>query len=121
MNGYGLGFAFVIVSYLFILFFFCHLCCSFFTSITNLCIVQETSVNFGTIASGSSKTGTTTVTACPTGYKTMIVQKVTSWCILYTSSVSGTTLTLGGINMHSGSHTCSAGVYVIYYPSTWSI
>ena len=37
MNGYGLGFAFVIVSYLFILFlFFCHLCCSFFTSITNL-------------------------------------------------------------------------------------
>ena len=31
MNGWGLGFVFVIVSYLFILFFFC----SFFTSLTN--------------------------------------------------------------------------------------
>ena len=65
------------------------------------------------------KTVTTTVTACPTGYSVMIVQKVTVWCVLYTSSVSGTTLTLGGINMHSGSHTCSAGVYVIYYPTIW--
>lgn len=98
-----------------------HFLCSFFTSITNLCIVQEKSVNFGTIESGSTKTGTTTVTSCPSGYNTMIIQKVTSWCVLYASSVSGTTLTLGGLNITSNSHTCSAGVYVIYYPSTWNI
>ena len=91
------------------------------TSITNLVQVQEVAVNMGTIASGSSVTKTATVTACPTGYSSMILVKSTSWCICSLSSVTGTTLTLTGMNLHSGSHTCWISVYVVYYPSTWNI
>ena len=91
------------------------------TSITNLVKVQYVSLNFGSINSGANGTKTATVTACPSGYNTMIVPKTTSWCIVYSSSVSGTTLSVSVSNSSSISHTCSCGVYVIYYPSTWNI
>ena len=91
------------------------------TSITNLVQVQEVSVNMGTISSGGSSTKTATVTACPTGYSSMILVKTTSWCVCSASSLSGTTLSVTGINLHSGSHTCWITVYVVYYPSTWNI
>ena len=106
------------------LFFFCSsvsFCCSFFTSITNLVQVQEVSVNMGTISSGGNSTKTATVTACPTGYSSMILVKTTSWCVCSASSITGTTLSLTGMNPHSGSHTCWITVYVVYYPSTWNI
>ena len=91
------------------------------TSITNLVQVQEVAVNMGTISSGGSVTKTATVTACPTGYSSFIAVKTTSWCICSASSVTGTTLSLTGMNLHSGSHTCWITVYVVYYPSSWSI
>lgn len=91
------------------------------TSITNLIKVQYVSLNFGSINSGATGTKTATVTACPSGYTTMIVPKVTSWCGVSSSSVSGTTLSLTVFNSSSISHTCSTGVYVIYYPSSWNI
>ena len=91
------------------------------TSITNLIKVQYVSLNFGTINGSATGTKTATVTACPSGYTTMIVPKVTSWCIVNVSSVSGTTLSVSVQNSSSGPHTCSCGVYVIYYPSTWNI
>ena len=91
------------------------------TSITNLVQVQYVSLNFGSINSGANSTKTATVTACPSGYTTMIVPKTTSWCIVYSSSVSGTTLSVSVSNSSSISHTCSCGIYVIYYPSSWSI
>ena len=91
------------------------------TSITNLIKVQYVSLTFGSIDSGANGTKTATVTACPSGYATMIVPKTTSWCIVYSSSVSGTTLSVSVSNSSSISHTCSVGVYVIYYPSSWDI
>ena len=91
------------------------------TSITNLVQVQYVTLNFGSINSGANSTKTATVTACPSGYTTMIVPKITSWCIVYSSSVSGTTLSVSVSNSSSISHTCSTGVYVIYYPSSWNI
>ena len=91
------------------------------TSITNLVQVQYVSLNFGSINSGANGTKTATVTACPSGYTTMIVPKTTSWCIVYSSSVSGTTLSVSVSNTTTISHTCSCGVYVIYYPSNWNI
>ena len=95
--------------------------CSLSNSITNLVQVQYVSLNFGTINSGGTSTKTATVTACPTGYSTMIVPKTTSWCGVSSSSVSGTTLSVTIFNSSAISHTCSAGVYIIYYPSTWNI
>ena len=50
------------------------------TSITNLVQVQYVTLNFGSINSGANSTKTATVTACPSGYTTMIVPKITSWC-----------------------------------------
>lgn len=91
------------------------------TSITNLIKVQYVVLNFGTINGGVTGTKTATVTACPRGYTTMIVPKFTSWCIVNSNGVSGTTLSVSVMNNSSGSHTCSCGVYVIYYPSTWNI
>jgi len=91
------------------------------TSIANLIKVQYVALNFGSINSGANSTKTATVTACPSGYTTMIVPKTTSWCIVNSSSVSGTTLSVSVQNSSSISHTCSVGVYVIYYPSTWNI
>lgn len=91
------------------------------TSITNLVQVQEVAVNMGTISSGGNSTKTATVTACPTGYSSMILVKTTSWCVCSASSVTGTTLSVTGMNLHSGSHTCWITVYVVYYPSTWNI
>ena len=90
-------------------------------SITNLIKVQYANLNFGSINSGVTGTQTATVTACPEGYSTMIVPKFTSWCVVNISSVSGTTLSVSVLNNSSGSHTCSAGVYVIYYPSSWDL
>lgn len=90
-------------------------------SITNLVQVQEVAVNMGTISSGGNATKTATVTACPTGYSSMINLKTTSWCICSASSLTGTTLSVTGMNLHSGSHTCWITVYVVYYPSSWSI
>lgn len=94
---------------------------SLITSITNLIKVQYANLNFGSINSGVTGTQTATVTACPEGYSTMIVPKFTSWCVVNVSSVSGTTLSVSVLNNSSGSHTCSAGVYVIYYPSSWDL
>ena len=91
------------------------------TSITNLIQVKEVAVNMGTISSGGQATKTATVTACPTGYSSMILVKTTSWCVCSASSLTGTTLSLTGMNLHSGSHTCWITVYVVYYPSTWNI
>ena len=91
------------------------------TSITNLIQVKEVAVNMGTISSGGQATKTATVTACPTGYSSMILVKTTSWCVCSASSITGTTLSVTGINLHSGSHTCWITVYVVYYPSTWNI
>ena len=90
-------------------------------SIANLVQVQEVAVNMGTISSGGNSTKTATVTACPTGYSSFIAVKTTSWCICSASSITGTTLSLTGINLHSGRHTCWITVYVVYYPSTWNI
>lgn len=90
-------------------------------SITNLCIVQEKAVNMGSIGGGGNSTKTTTVTACPTGYSSMIVVKNLSWGILSSSSISGTTLSLTAQNPSASSHTCWITVYVIYYPSSWNI
>lgn len=90
-------------------------------SITNLVQVQEVAVSMGTISSGSNVTETATVTACPTGYSSMIIVKTTSWCVCSASSLTGTTLSVTGMNLHSGSHTCWITVYVVYYPSTWNI
>ena len=90
-------------------------------SITNLVQVQEVAVNMGTIASGSNVTKTATVSACPTGYSSFIAVKTTSWCICSASSITGTTLSVTGMNLHSGGHTCWITVYVVYYPSTWNI
>ena len=89
--------------------------------ITNLVQVQEVAVNMGTISSGGSSTKTATVTACPTGYSSMINVKTTSWCVCSASSLTGTTLSLTGMNSHSGSHTCWITVYVVYYPSSWNL
>ena len=91
------------------------------TSITNLVQVQKVDVNMGTISSGGIVTKTATVTACPTGYSSMILVKATSWCVCSASSLTGTTLSVSGMNFHSGSHTCGITVYVVYYPSTWNI
>ena len=91
------------------------------TSITNLVQVQAVNVNMGTISSGGVVTKTATVTACPTGYSSMILVKATSWCVCSGSSLTGTTLSVTGMNFHSGSHTCGITVYVVYYPSTWNI
>lgn len=91
------------------------------TSITNLVQVQYVSLNFGTINGAATGTKTATVTACPTGYTTMIVPKFSSWCIVNAISVSGTTLSVSVMNTTTDRHTCSCGVYVIYYPSTWNI
>ena len=91
------------------------------TSITNLVQVQEVAVNMGTISSGGNSTKTATVTACPTGYSSMIICKTASWCVCSASSVTGTTLSVTGMNLHSGSHTCWITVYVVYYPTTWNI
>ena len=90
-------------------------------SIANLVQVQEVAVNMGTISSGGQATKTATVTACPTGYSSMILVKTTSWCVCSASSLTGTTLSVTGMNLHSGSHTCWSTVYVVYYPSTWKI
>ena len=90
-------------------------------SITNLCIVQEKAVNMGSINGGGNSTKTTTVTACPTGYSSMVVVKNLSWGILSSSSISGTTLSLTAQNPSSSSHTCWMTVYVIYYPMSWNI
>ena len=89
--------------------------------ITNLIKVQYVVLDFGSISSGVTGTQTATVTACPDGYSTMIVPKFTSWCVVNVSSVSGTTLSVSVLNNSSGNHTCSAGVYVIYYPSSWDL
>ena len=91
------------------------------TSIANLVQVQEVAVNMGTISSGGNVTKTASVTACPTGYSSMILVKTTSWCVCSASSLTGTTLSVTGMNLHSGSHTCWISVYVVYYPSAWSI
>ena len=91
------------------------------TSITNLVQVQEVAVNMGTISSGGNGTKTATVTACPTGYSSMILVKTTSWCVCSASSLTGTTLSVTGMNLHSGSHTCWITVYVVYYPSNWNL
>lgn len=90
-------------------------------SITNLIQVQEVAVNMGTISSGSNATKTATISACPSDYSTMILVKTTSWCVCSASSVNGTTLSVTGMNLHSGDHTCWITVYVVYYPSTWNI
>ena len=95
--------------------------CSLSDSIANLIKVQYVSLNFGSINSGANGTKTATVTACPSGYNTMIVPKITGYCSVYSSSVSGTTLSVSVTNITTISHTCSAGVYVIYYPSSWDI
>ena len=91
------------------------------TSITNLVQVQEVAVNMGTISSGGSVTKTATVTACPTGYSSMIICKTASWCVCSASSVTGTTLSLSPVINILISPTCWITVYVVYYPSTWNI
>jgi hypothetical protein len=95
--------------------------CSLSTSIANLVQVQEVAVNMGTISSGGNSTKTATVSACPTGYSSFIAVKTTSWCICSASSLTGTTLSFTGMNLHSRSHTCWITVYVVYYPSSWKI
>ena len=95
--------------------------CSLSDSIANLVQVKEVAVNMGTISSGGSSTKTATVTACPTGYSSMILVKTTSWCVCSASSLTGTTLSVTGMNLHSGSHTCWITVYVVYYPSSWNL
>ena len=89
--------------------------------ITNLCKIKQVSISFGSINAGSTSTKTATVTACPSGYSYLIIPRVTSWCIISSSSLNNTTLSVTGMNVSGSSHTCSAIVNVIYYPSSWDI
>ena len=122
MNGWGLGFVFVIVSlFLYSFFVLLSFFCSFFTSITNLIQVQEVNKNTPSISAGGTSAQTFTVTACPTGYSWKYFSISTGWGTVSSVSLSGTTLTVTVLNVSNGSHGISFRGVLVYYPSSWNI
>lgn len=122
MNGWGLGFVFVIVSlFLYSFFVLLSFFCSFFTSITNLVQIQTVSFDFGSLAVNSSSTKTKTVIAKPDGMVSAVIPRIQNFCTVQAANLNGTSFSVTAQNQSNGTHTCNATVLLVYYPSTWNI
>jgi len=92
------------------------------TSITNLVQIQYIESGAKSINNGANISVQHTVTACPTGYSWLWVQKESFRATQTDIYLNGTTLSYKMYN-HSGANStaCYIKGYLIYYPSTWNI
>ena len=92
------------------------------TSITNLIQVQYLDSGAKSINNGANIIVQHTVTACPTGYSWLWVQKESFRTTQTDVNLNGKTLRYKMFN-YSGSNSTSCFIrgYLIYYPSTWNI
>lgn len=92
------------------------------TSITNLIKVQYIGSGAKSINNGANVTVTHTVTACPTGYSWLWVQRESFRVSQTDVNLNGKTLSYKLWN-YSGSNSTSCYVkgWLVFYPSTWNI
>lgn len=92
------------------------------TSITNLVQVQYVESGAKSINYGSNISLSHTVTACPSGYSWLWVQKESFRATQTDVNLNGTTLSYKMYN-HSGTNStaCYARGWLVFYPSTWNI
>ena len=123
MNGWGLGFVFVIVSlFLYSFFVLLSFFCSLYDSITTLVQIQYIESGVKTINNGASVNVQHTVTACPSGYSWLWVQKESFRVSQTDVNLNGTTFSYKLWNYTGGnSSACYARGWLVFYPSTWNI
>ena len=91
-------------------------------SITNLVQVQYVESGAKSINYGSNISLSHTVTACPTGYSWLWVQKESFRAIQTDVNLNGTTFSYKMYN-HSGTNStaCYVRGWLVFYPSNWNI
>jgi len=92
------------------------------TSITNLIQIQYVESGAKSINNGTNITVTHTVTACPSGYSWLWVQR-DSYRVAQTDvNLNGTTFSYK-LHNYTGSNSTSCYVrgWLVFYPSTWNI
>ena len=91
-------------------------------SITNLVQIQYIESGVKSINNGANVSVQHTVTACPTGYSWLWVQKESFRATQTDIYLNGTTLSYKMYN-HSGSNStaCYVKGWLVFYPSTWNI
>ena len=92
------------------------------TSITNLIQIQPIESGLKTINNGANISVQHTVTACPTGYSWLWVQKESFRATQTDVNLNGTTLSYKMYN-HTGTNStnCYVKGWIVFYPSTWNI
>ena len=92
------------------------------TSITNLVQIQYIESGVKSINNGASVNVQHTVTACPSGYSWLWVQKESFRATQTDVNLNGTTLSYKLYN-HSGTNSTACYVmgWLVFYPSTWNI
>ena len=92
------------------------------TSITNLVKIQYVESGAKSINNGASVNVQHTVTACPSGYSWLWVQRESFRATQTDVNLNGTTLSYKMYN-HSGSNStaCYVRGWLVFYPSSWNI
>lgn len=90
-------------------------------SITNLVQIQSVTFSYGSLTINSTSTQTKTVKARPDGMNSVVITRIQNYCTIQDAVLNDTNLSLTVQNQSSGTHTCSATVLLVYFPSNWSI
>lgn len=72
-------------------------------------------INCGSVAGGGTKTGTATVPSCPDGYSYSVTINRSPWGTVVDTTLSGTTLSIQGLNPTTGTQTIEFNFTIIYY------
>jgi len=92
------------------------------TSIANLVQIQPIESGLKTINNGANVTVTHTVTACPSGYSWLWMQKESHRVSQTDVNLNGTTFSYKLYNYTgSTSNACYVMGWLVFYPSTWNI
>ena len=95
---------------------------SVFDSITNLVQIQPIESGLKTIDNGANVSVSHTVTACPTGYSWLWVQKESFRATQTDVNLNGTTFSYKIYNKSgNNSSNCYLKGWLVFYPSTWNM
>lgn len=72
-------------------------------------------ISCGSVAGGGTSTKTVTVPSCPNGYSYSVTITRSPWGNVGDVTLSGTTLSVQGVNPTNGTHTIEFNFTIIYY------
>lgn len=78
-------------------------------------IIGQVYLEFSRADAGQTITSTAPVPAVPSGYQYIVVPSDTGWFTVNSISISGTTLSVTGINSSPGPHSTTMTICYIYY------